>query len=264
MIEHGEASPDRPEVLFLGEPARDSYAEGALRSWCRLTKVAASQALADSDADQRLGDHAVTILSDYPSANLTDAHQQRIVEAVERGGRGLLMIGGWASFGAPRGGYCGSRVADLLPVQIGPEDDRVNTPLGTVLRARIEPHPAIRSIQGQDGCVVVGYNRVLPRDGATVLIAGYQLQIDAETRPCLQLAQTPMLSVWQRGSGRVAAFAPDVMPHWAGGIVDWGDRRIKLPTGYEVGNLYVALLVDLCRWLAGQSHDGSTPAASIR
>jgi hypothetical protein len=37
---------------------------------------------------------------------------------------------------------------------------------------------------------------------------------------------------------------------WAGGILDWGQQRITLPTGNEVGHLYMAFLVDLCRWLA--------------
>jgi hypothetical protein len=99
------------------------------------------------------------------------------------------MIGGWASFGGPRGSYHGSRIAELLPVEIGAEDDRVNSPL--------------------------------------------------------------VLTVWQRGAGRVGALAPDVMPHRAGGIIDWGEQRVMLPTGNEVGHLYPAFLVDLCRWLGG-------------
>jgi hypothetical protein len=57
--------------------------------------------------------------------------------------------------------------------------------------------------------------------------------------------------VWQRGAGRVGALSPDVMPHWAGGILDWGQQRVMLPTGNEVGHLYPAFLVDLCRWLGG-------------
>ena len=57
--------------------------------------------------------------------------------------------------------------------------------------------------------------------------------------------------MWQRGQGRVGALAPDVMPHWAGGILDWGEQRVTLPTCNEVGHLYVAFLVDLCRWLMG-------------
>jgi Putative glutamine amidotransferase len=160
MIEPRQASTNGPEVLFLGQSARGSYAEGALSTWCRLTKVPSSQALAGTEAEQRLGEYVLTVLSDYPLKQLTDTHQQRMTAAVKHDGHGLLMIGGWASFGGPLGTYCGSGIADLLPVLIGPEDDRVNTPLGTLLRPRDEFHPAIQSIQGQEGCVVVGYNHV--------------------------------------------------------------------------------------------------------
>jgi uncharacterized membrane protein len=198
-----------------------------------------------------LGDYRLIVLTDYPARNLSAAHQETIVRAVELGGSGLLMIGGWASFGGPHGTYYGSRVAELLPVEIGAEDDRVNSPLGTVLVARREPHPAIKSIQGQEPCVIVGYNGVRARADADILVEGHGLHVDAELRPGLQKSPTPALSVWQRGAGRVGALAPDVMPHWAGGILDWGQQRVRLPTGNEVGNLYPAFLIDLCRWLAG-------------
>ena len=162
-------------------------------------------------------------------------------------------IGGWASFGGARGSYFGSRIAELLPVEIGDTDDRVNSPLGTVLVVRDQNHPAVASIYDQEPCVVVGYNGVRQRDGATVLVEGHGLHIDSDLRPHLERSTTPLLSVWQRGAGRVGAFAPDMTPHWAGGILDWGANRVKLPTGNEVGHLYHAFLVDLCRWLIGAS-----------
>jgi uncharacterized membrane protein len=163
------------------------------------------------------------------------------------------MIGGWASFGGPRGSYFGSRIAELLPVEIEATDDRVNSPLGTVLVVRRQSHAAIVSILDQEPCVVVGYNRVHQRDGATVLVEGHRLHVDTDLQPRLEKTTTPVLTVWQRGAGRVGALAPDVMPHWAGGIVDWGEKRVRLPTGNEVGHLYPAFLVDLCRWLIGAS-----------
>jgi hypothetical protein len=251
MIALTEAAADAPEVLFLGEAPHNSYVEGALSTAFRLTKLPAGEPLAGSDAERRLGEHALVVLTDYPARNLTTAHQDTIVGAVERGGRGLLMIGGWASFGGPRGSYYGSRIAELLPVEIGVEDDRVNSPLGTVLVARRESHPAIVSIHDQEPCVVVGYNGLRLRDGATVLIEGHRLHVDSDLRPRLEKTSTPMLTVWQRGAGRVGALAPDVMPHWAGGIIDWGEKRITLPTGNEVGHLYPAFISDLCRWLIG-------------
>ena len=256
-----EAPPDAPELLFLGEGAQSGYVQGALSTGFRLTRVNAGQPLAGSQAEQRLDEYALIVLSDYPARNLTLSHQEAIVAAVERRGRGLLMIGGWASFGGPHGSYYGTRIAELLPVEIGAEDDRVNSPLGTVLVAQRESHPAIASIHGQEPCVVVGYNGVRGRAGATVLVEGHGLHVDAALQPRLEKSTTPVLSVWQRGAGRVGALAPDVMPHWAGGILDWGERRVTLPTGNEVGHLYPAFLVDLCRWLAGGPLCGIETAA---
>jgi uncharacterized membrane protein len=160
------------------------------------------------------------------------------------------MIGGWASFGGPLGSYYGSLLADLLPVMIRPDDDRVNTPLGTVLVPRREPHAAIQTVQAQPPCIVVGYNAVRAKPEAEVLVNGDVLRVDPCGHPTLERSDTPLLTVWERGSGRVAALAPDMMPHWAGGILDWGVQRLTLTTGNEVGQLYVAFLVDLCRWLA--------------
>ena len=251
MIELSEAPGDAPEVLFLGEGQRNGYVEGALSTGFRLTKLNAGQPLAGSGAEKQLGDYALVVLSDYRAGHLSDSHQDTITRAVERDGRGLLMIGGWASFGGPHGSYYGSKIAELLPVEIAPEDDRVNSPLGTVLVARRAAHPAVASIQGPEPCVVVGYNGVRQRDGADVLVEGRRLRVDAEQRPTLDPSTTPILTVWQRGAGRVGALAPDVMPHWAGGILDWGQQRVTLPTGNEVGHLYPAFLLDLCRWLIG-------------
>jgi uncharacterized membrane protein len=239
-----------PDLLFLGEGPRANYVEGALSTAFRVSRVYANQPLAGTDVESRLRDFSVIVLSDYPAAHLSHAHQHALISAVERDGRGLLMIGGWASFGGPHGSYYGAPLADLLPVTLLPEDDRVNTPLGTVLVARREPHPAIQTVQPEAPCIVVGYNSVRAKPDAEVLVQGDVLHIEPSGHPTLERSETPLLTVWQRGSGRVAALAPDMMPHWAGGILDWGAQRLTLSTGNEVGHLYVAFLVDLCQWLA--------------
>jgi hypothetical protein len=252
MIELTEAPAEAPRLLFCGEAPRAGYVDGALSTAFRLTKLPGGQPLGGSGIEQRLDEFALIVLSDYPSSRLGAAEQDAIAGLVEGDARGLLMIGGWGSFGGPHGSYHGSRIAELLPVEISAEDDRVNSPLGTVLVARGERHPAITSVQGQPPCAVVGYNGVRAKDGAEVLIDGYGVHLDTDLQPSLERLATPILSVWQRGRGRVGALAPDVMPHWAGGLVDWGEQRRKLPSGHEVGHLYVAFLVDLCRWLAGR------------
>ena len=84
-----------------------------------LARVFGSQTIAEAGA--RLDDHGLFILSDYPATRLTAGEQARLVELVEGDGRGLLMIGGWASFGGPRGSYHGSRLAEILPhTSVGP------------------------------------------------------------------------------------------------------------------------------------------------
>ena len=54
---------------------------------------------------------------------------------------------------------------------------------------------------------------------------------------------------------RTAALATDLAPHWCGGLVDWGKRRLKLKvTGkiqIEVGDLYVEFVSSLIKWTAG-------------
>src|SRR5262245_62069872 len=117
MIALTEAPADAPAVLFLGETPRNSYVEGALSTAFRLTKLHSGQPLGGTEAERKLAEHALIVLTDYPARHLTAAHQEAVASAVERG-RGLLMIGGWASFGGPFGSYHGSRIAELLPVEI--------------------------------------------------------------------------------------------------------------------------------------------------
>ena len=60
--------------------------------------------------------------------------------------------------------------------------------------------------------------------------------------------ESPLLVVGQHGRGRVAALATDVAPHWVGGLVDWGDRRItqEVAGGFvEIGNWYAQFFRNL-------------------
>lgn len=277
MIEAGRADDEAPRALFLGEgPGSARYLEGVLQTGFRVDRVFGTEALADrTDVLERLDQYHLVLLSDYAARLLAPALQERLIRLIESSALGLLMIGGWASFSGPRAGWHGTRLAEALPVDCLAEDDRHNSPLGTVLVARREPHPAIRTIQATEPCAVMGFNRVVTRPEASVLLFGYQLRVEREraqphltlaatmagarvargfvrapVRPIFDRVSTPMLTVWEWGRGRVGAFAPDVSPHWAGGMIDWGARRVKLPTGAEIGHLYGAFLLDLCNWLS--------------
>jgi uncharacterized membrane protein len=63
--------------------------------------------------------------------------------------------------------------------------------------------------------------------------------------------ETPLLIVGQYGQGRTAALATDVAPHWIGGMVDWGDRRVVQNVAgesVEVGNWYAEFFRNLLAW----------------
>jgi uncharacterized membrane protein len=98
-----------------------------------------------------------------------------------------------------------------------------------------------------------GYNALGVRPGAELLL---ELAPFAVTRhgdqyqfaPC---PRAPLLVVGTFGAGRTAALATDVAPHWVGGWVDWGDRRIAQPVGpgfIEVGNHYARFFRNLVAW----------------
>jgi uncharacterized membrane protein len=63
----------------------------------------------------------------------------------------------------------------------------------------------------------------------------------------------PLLVIDSYGRGKIAAFASDVAPHWTGGLVDWGDRRITVQAKgagqVEIGNWYLSLFGNMIEWV---------------
>lgn len=129
-----------------------------------------------------------------------------------RGGHGLFMAGGYLSFAGFEGKahYHGTTVERVLPVQIAPYDDRVETPQGVQARL-VNDHPVIEGLR--ELCV----------DNTLPPILGYQkLLADAGSDVLLQVDDDPMLVVGTYGSGRTAAYASDISPHWAPeSFMDW-------------------------------------------
>lgn len=143
-----------------------------------------------------------------------------------RGGGGLLMVGGYMSFSGIDGKarYGRSPLADVLPVTIADHDDRAEVPEGFVPDVVGPAHPALQGVP-TTWPRVLGYNRVVAKDGATVLV----------TR-----GVDPILAVGAHGAGRSAAFTPDLAPHWA-------------PPEFVAWAAYPRLWQSLLEWLAGRS-----------
>jgi len=127
---------------------------------------------------------------------------------VERGG-GFIMSGGYLSFSGFNaiGGYHGTPVEEILPVEIAPYDDRVEVTDGFMFRVIDRNHPITSDIPWDNAkCTLCGYNKLTLKDGAK-RIAEYN--------------GDPFIACWKYKEGRSAIFASDFAPHWVGDFKDW-------------------------------------------
>jgi len=180
-----------------------------------------------------LAEYDVVVLSDIGANSIQLA--PAVFERAQRGsdrlgelrdwvadGGGLLMVGGYLSFTGIEGkaAYRNTVLHDVLPVELLPEDDRVERPAG-VQAVVVDPEHAALGAAGQEWPHLLGYNRVRARTGTAVLAT-----VDGD----------PLVAVADFGRGRSAVFTSDCSPHWApeafcedwdgygevfGGIVEW-------------------------------------------
>lgn len=159
-----------------------------------------------------LADYDLVVLSDIGANSIQLA--PRVIDRSERGhdrlanlaawvadGGALLMVGGYLSFTGFEGkaAFRQSPLAPSLPVELLPEDDRVELPAGAAPSVLRQDHPAVGGA-GAQWPHLLGYNRVRARAGATTLA---------------EIAGDPLLVVGEHGKGRTAAFTSDCSPHWA-------------------------------------------------
>jgi uncharacterized membrane protein len=180
----------------------------ALEAHARFPESAS--ALAEFDV-LLLGDVGHDTIALYPDERLLRRSPNRVREIVKyvKNGGGLAYCGGHFSYQG-RYGYGrwgGTCLADILPVTIAEvADDRVEDMEGIEGVAVWPDHPILRSLNWDAAPVFLGYNRVGPRDGADLLMTA---------------GGDPLLAVWNRGRGRVAAFASSPTPHWGACFIQW-------------------------------------------
>lgn len=156
------------------------------------------------------------------------AYLGEIKRYVEEGG-GLAMIGGELSFSS--GGWYGTPVADVLPVELlpdGPPERLLDpTPFRLQLTAEGRAHPltalkldvALNRARWGELPELDGANLVArARPGATVL-GVHPLRRDSDGKPL------PVLTVGEAGKGRVLALASD--DSWRWGFDRGGDRAYQ-------------------------------------
>jgi len=153
---------------------------------------------------------------------------------VEEGG-GLVMCGGWYSFAGRQGqgAWYGTPVAEILPVEVGVTDDRVEAPDGAFVKVLRPDHPVTRGLPWETCPPFLGYNRVRAKSGAEVLAV-------------IGEGEDPFIVVWGWGRGRVMAFTSDPVLHWGINFVRWE----------HYGRFWSQAL----RWLAGREAEPQASA----
>lgn len=222
------------KVLYCGDDEFAAlYVKGALEE---LEHVVAHVAVEQVFPREIAAD--IVILSDYPAKQIDTDAVHRLMRFVKGGGR-LVMLGGWASFNGTGRNYFGHGVASLLPVGLERGDDRQNVPQGLII-GRGDDLADIFDCDWNHPPVICGYNLIQSKAAAEELVVMRPIITDETT---IELgAPLPLVVAQDMGKGRVVCCMTDLAPHWCGGLVDWGDARVTLSTGKEVGSDYVAFM----------------------
>jgi len=186
------------------------------------------------DKYENLSQYDVVILSDIGSNTLllhpetwlrgcpTPNRLVLLSEWVAQGG-GFAMCGGYYSFsgiyGAAR--YHHTPIEKILPVNILPYDDRVETPEGSLPQVVEPAHPILAEIPSP-WPLLLGFNEVKAKSEAQLLVT---------------VGEYPLLAVQKFGLGRTLAWASDIGPHWC-------------PESFVTWDGYARLWIQAVEWLA--------------
>jgi uncharacterized membrane protein len=190
------------------------------------------------------------IFSDYPRAQVSDTQLHTIAACVSNGGS-FLMIGGWESFCGLNREYNDSPLADILPVIMQEEDDRVNYPQGIVVLPASEDPTLLKELDWEHPGIIGGYNAITPKKDAQILLEGAKLRISNKAGSLkidVEKKRIPLMVTGKSGKGRTSALAFDLAPHWVGGFVDWGTerKRVDFNNGFiEVGDMYYRFIANM-------------------
>jgi uncharacterized membrane protein len=201
-------------------------------------------------------DYAGIIISDYPAENFSGEQLASVAEKVGDG-MGLLMIGGWESFSGVGRQYTDTILKEVLPVVMTDGDDRVNSS-GPCLIEKVCEHEIIGDLPfDKNAPAIGGYNSINAKPDATVILRSQRFNAKCEKGKFGFEAMgksAELLVTGNYGKGRVCAFATDAAPHWIGGLVDWGDKRVHAQAPgageIEVGNWYANLFSNMIKWTA--------------
>jgi uncharacterized membrane protein len=131
------------------------------------------------------------------------------IDAVHEGKR-IMFLGGWLSFTGElgKGGWNRTRLREILPVRCLDYEDLIESTEGFTAEATPGHAAAFTGVDLATFPPILGYNKVLPRDGCDIL---------------LRVKQTgdPLVAVGGFGKGKALAYMSDPAPHWGCNFVSW-------------------------------------------
>ena len=129
-------------------------------------------------------------------------------EAIESG-KHAIFCGGWLSFTGEigKGGWGRTPLKDILPVKCLDIEDLVESTEGYYVQSE-KQMGAFEGLDFKDCPPILGYNKVLPREGFEVHLS-------------FQDTGDPVVASGKIGKGSVLAYTSDPAPHWGCNFVYW-------------------------------------------
>ena len=166
------------------------------------------------------GRYDAYIIGDVPAVVFGPNLLRELARRVEDGS-GLLMIGGYHSFGP--GGYGRTPLADLLPVVLAPDDERPSTTIDRsqhylvplkMVPTRLGLQQYVMQLDSSQARNRKLWDSLPPLEGANRLTAKKGLVAVWARTPPPELAPLLLAQQLKVGSARVAAFAGDTTWQW--------------------------------------------------
>jgi uncharacterized membrane protein len=144
------------------------------------------------------------------SGVLTFPDRVRLTVEAVNSGTAMMFLGGWLSFTGEmgKGGWNRTGLREILPVTCSDYEDIVESTEGFTARSTGADGGALGDLDFSTFPPILGYNKVRPRDGCSVL---------------LSVSETgdPLVAIGSFGHGRVLAYMSDPAPHWGCNFVFW-------------------------------------------
>jgi uncharacterized membrane protein len=183
--------------------------------------------LAPGEYEKILAEYDVLIFSDVEAKNfqldpsffdrsrfgksiLTYPDRVRLTVEAVSSGKGAMFLGGWLSYTGEmgKGGWNRTRLREILPVQCSDYEDLVESTEGFTAHETEAGQALFEGIDFRTFPPILGYNKVMPRPGNSVLLV-------------VRETGDPLLTVGTFGKGNVLAYMSDPAPHWGCNFVFW-------------------------------------------